>query len=140
MMSGIRGKNTRPELLVRKALFARGFRYRLHYKVLPGKPDLVFPKYRAVIFINGCFWHGHQCNLFKWPSTRESFWQQKITGNIARDALNRDDCSRQGWKVLVVWECALKGSKRSTMASLTDRIEYWLVFGVQDSEIVGGDS
>lgn len=78
MMSGIQGKNTKPELTIRKGLHALGFRYRLHGKTLPGKPDLVFPKYKAVIFIHGCFWHAHHCHLFKWPSTRVDFWQEKI--------------------------------------------------------------
>ena len=81
MMSGIRGKNTRPELLIRKGLHARGFRFRLHDKRLPGKPDLVLPKYSAVIFVHGCFWHGHDCHLFKWPQSRREFWRKKITRN-----------------------------------------------------------
>ena len=86
MMSGIRGKDTRPEVLVRKALHALGFRYRLHNKSLPGKPDLSFPKYKAVIFIHGCFWHGHSCRYFKVPKTRTDFWQDKINSNRLRDA------------------------------------------------------
>jgi DNA mismatch endonuclease, patch repair protein len=85
MMAGIRGKNTRPEMLVRRALHAHGYRFRLHRKDLPGKPDIVLPKYRAVIFVHGCFWHGHDCHLFKWPKTREDFWIQKIKNNQERD-------------------------------------------------------
>ena len=88
MMSNIRDRNTKPEIKIRQALHAKGFRYRLHDKKLPGKPDLVFPKYKAVIQINGCFWHGHSCPLFKWPLTRVEFWQNKIGGNIKRDQLN----------------------------------------------------
>ena len=99
MMSGIRGKNTKPELLIRKALFAQGFRYRLHDKLLPGKPDLVFPKYHAVIQINGCFWHGHDCSLFKWPSSSSEFWREKITGNRQRDAANCQELERLGWLI-----------------------------------------
>src|SRR5690606_16975078 len=85
MMSGIRGKNTRPELILRSALHRKGFRFRLHRKDLPGRPDMIFPQYRAVLFVHGCFWHGHNCHLFKWPSTREEFWREKIAGNIKRD-------------------------------------------------------
>ena len=89
MMAGIRGKNTKPELAMRSALHRRGFRFRLHCKELPGKPDLVFRKFRAVIFVHGCFWHGHGCHLFKWPKTRSEFWQQKIHSNIDRDRRQR---------------------------------------------------
>lgn len=85
MMAGIRGKNTRPELIVRSALFKRGFRYRLHYKGLPGSPDLVSPKYKAVLFVNGCFRHGHDCHLFKWPKSNAAFWKEKLTRNQQRD-------------------------------------------------------
>ena len=81
MMSGIKGKNTKPEFIVRKALFKRGFRYTLHNKNLPGKPDLVFARYKAVVFVNGCFWHGHNCHLFKWPKSNPEFWKEKITNN-----------------------------------------------------------
>src|SRR5690349_2323893 len=97
MMSGIRGRDTQPELLIRKSLHKQGFRYRLHYKDLPGKPDLVFPAYKAIILINGCFWHGHQCHLFKWPATRREFWKTKITANQTRDARNLSTYSELGW-------------------------------------------
>ncbi|MEN8412317.1 very short patch repair endonuclease [Acinetobacter bereziniae] len=105
MMANIRDRNTKPEIKIRQALHAKGFRYRLHDKKLPGKPDLVLPKYKAVIQINGCFWHGHSCPLFKWPSTRVEFWQNKIGGNIKRDQLNTEKLLEQGWRVLIWWEC-----------------------------------
>jgi DNA mismatch endonuclease (patch repair protein) len=137
MMRGIRGKDTKPELLIRKALFARGFRYRLHDKRLPGKPDLVFPAYSAVIFIHGCFWHGHKCHLFKWPKTRKEFWRNKINRNRAVDRQAIKKLNEQGWYVLTVWECALKGKKRKPLDKIADRIARWLESGTNDLEISG---
>src|SRR5690606_25791969 len=104
MMAGIRSTDTKPELMLRKGLHALGWRYRLHARGLPGKPDLVFPARRAVIFANGCFWHGHDCHLFKWPRSREEFWRAKIAGNIVRDLRNRDQLVAAGWRVADVWE------------------------------------
>ncbi|MCF6217065.1 MAG: very short patch repair endonuclease [Emcibacter sp.] len=115
MMTGIKGKDTRPEMIIRRALFREGFRYRLHDKKLPGKPDLVLRKYNAVIFINGCFWHGHSCHLFKWPKSRPEFWRNKISGNKARDARNIDNLTKSGWRILTIWECALKGKHRRSL-------------------------
>ena len=135
MMSGIRGKNTKPELLIRKALFARGFRYRLHDKSLPGKPDLVFPKYRAVIQVNGCFWHGHNCPLFKWPSSRPEFWKEKITGNRQRDMASCEELERLGWRVMTVWECALKGKDKLPFEVLLYLVESWLVYSGSSMEV-----
>lgn len=126
MMSGIRGKNTKPELIVRKELFRRGFRYRLHQKNLPGKPDLVFPKYKAVIFVNGCFWHGHECKLFKWPKSNRKFWKEKIKGNIERDKRNLDLLYREGWRVMTTWECALKGKSDNDIKLEIDKLSEWL--------------
>ena len=103
MMSGIHGKNTKPEMLIRKGLHALGFRYRLHSLKLPGKPDIILPKYRAIILINGCFWHAHNCHLFKWPSTRKEFWEAKILSNKKRDLENLKQYSDAGWKTLVIW-------------------------------------
>jgi DNA mismatch endonuclease (patch repair protein) len=125
MMSGIRGKNTKPELTIRKALHARGFRYRLHCK-LPGKPDLCLPKYRAVIFVHGCFWHGHDCHLFKWPSTRPEFWREKIARNRAVDAAAEAKLLADGWRVATVWECALKGRTRLPLEAVVGSLADWL--------------
>ncbi|MBC7628100.1 very short patch repair endonuclease [Ferruginibacter sp.] len=111
-MSRIKGKNTKPEMLVRKFLFANGFRYRLHSKNLPGKPDIVLPKYKTVIFVHGCFWHGHdECKYFVVPKTRTDWWLNKINGNKANDAKKVQALEQAGWKVLVVWECQLKPGK-----------------------------
>lgn len=137
MMSGIRGKNTRPELIIRKGLHARGFRYRLHDPRLPGKPDLVLPKWHAVIFVHGCFWHGHDCHLFKWPSTRPEFWQKKIERNREKDLESRDALIRAGWRVLVIWECALKGRGRYSPTHVIHVVVDWLVSNSQLGEIRG---
>lgn len=138
MMSGIRGKNTQPELLIRKNLHGRGLRYRLHDKRLPGKPDIVFPRYRAVILINGCFWHGHSCKLFKWPSSNEIFWREKITSNIQVDELAVTMLHEQRWRILKIWECALKGKQRWPLELLIDEVVYWLKHGHATYEIKGG--
>jgi DNA mismatch endonuclease (patch repair protein) len=109
-MRAIKSANTKPEILVRKALHAAGFRFRLHSKNLPGKPDIVLPKYRTVIFVHGCFWHGHDCEYFKVPKTRTEFWLNKITENKRRDKINADKLIELGWRVLVVWECDTRGN------------------------------
>lgn len=137
MMSGIKGKDTRPELLVRKALFARGFRYRIHDKNLPGKPDLVLPRYRAAVFIQGCFWHQHDCHLFKWPKSRQDFWRTKIESNKARDAKVISDLTASGWRVLIIWECALKGKKRLPLEELSDMVVNWLCSNTTYLEVTG---
>ena len=112
-MSRIKGKDTRPEMIVRKFLFSKGFRYRLHDKKLPGKPDIVLPKYKTVIFINGCFWHGHEgCKYFVLPKTREEWWLNKIIGNISNDNRNIEALKTEGWNVIIVWECELKPKHR----------------------------
>lgn len=126
MMSGIRGRDTKPELLIRKGLHARGYRYRLHPRTLPGKPDLAFPSRKAAIFIHGCFWHGHDCPLFKWPSTRAEWWRAKIEGNRARDRAVRAELAGMGWRQLRVWECALKGRQRRDPDALLDLVAKWL--------------
>ena len=108
-MSRIRNKDTRPEILVRKFLFANGFRYRLNDKKLPGKPDIVLPKYKTVIFVNGCFWHGHEnCKYFKLPATRTEWWKEKIEGNVKNDIKKQALLTEAGYKVMVVWECEIK--------------------------------
>lgn len=124
-MSCIRGKDTKPEELVRKYLFAQGFRYRKNVARLPGKPDIVLPKYKTVIFVNGCFWHGHAgCRYFVWPKNNAEFWQKKIGDNIERDERNYKLLSKQGWNVIVVWECTLKKSTRKqTFEELAKQIK-----------------
>lgn len=125
-MSAIKGKNTRPEIAVRKALHARGLRFRLHVRTLPGSPDIVLPRYKAVIFVNGCFWHGHHCHLSSTPKTRQEFWLSKISNNMSRDRLVHDQLLDAGWRLGVVWECAIKGRTRRTLDSVIDELEDWL--------------
>lgn len=136
-MAAIRNKDTKPEIKIRKALFAKGFRYRLHNKKLPGKPDLVLPKYNAVIMINGCFWHGHDCPLFKWPETRKEFWYGKITYNQENDKKVLTALQEQGWRILTVWECALKGKQKKPFDNLIDEIVTWVKSDSAESEIRG---
>ena len=138
MMSGIRGKNTRPELLIRKGLHARGFRFRLHGRHLPGKPDLVLPKYSAVIFVHGCFWHGHDCHLFKWPQSRREFWRTKIMRNREKDAESYARLKEEGWYILTIWECALKGRTRRPLEQVLDMAADWLEHSMRDRQIQGG--
>ena len=125
-MAAIRGKDTKPEILIRHALFSRGYRYRLHCAELPGKPDVVLPKYRAVIQVQGCFWHRHDCRFFKWPATRPEFWRTKIEGNVARDQRALFQLKMQEWRVLIIWECALKKTSSDSFELLVDEIEHWL--------------
>ena len=123
-MSQIRGKNTKPEEIVRKYLFSLGFRYRKNDPRLPGKPDIVLPKYKTVIFINGCFWHGHEgCRYFVWPKNNSEFWKEKISGNIQRDQQNTKRLIEQGWHVIVIWECDLKSPLfDATMHDLVEQL------------------
>lgn len=137
MMSGIRGKDTKPEIAVRRALFSRGFRYRLHDKRLPGRPDIVFPGRKSVIFIEGCFWHGHGCNLFRLPATRTEFWREKIGQNKLRDSSVRKQLENLGWRHLTIWECAIKGRKKIPFSILIDRASAWLEDGTHSEEIEG---
>lgn len=124
-MSRIKGKNTKPEEIVRKYLFSKGFRYRINDKRLPGTPDIVLPKYRTVIFVNGCFWHGHEgCRYFVWPQNNADFWKSKIIANIERDCKKDAELNERGWKVIVIWECQLKPrSKDDTLESLIKELE-----------------
>lgn len=131
-MAAIRSGDTKPEMLVRRFLHAHGFRYGVHNKKLPGSPDLVLRKYRTVIFVNGCFWHGHEgCKYFRLPSSNTEFWQTKISANIERDARTAAELAAKGWRVIVVWECELKTAARreETLARLAasirdDRLSY----------------
>jgi DNA mismatch endonuclease (patch repair protein) len=123
-MSQIKGKNTKPEEQVRKYLFSRGYRYRKNVSNLPGKPDIVLPKYKTCIFVNGCFWHKHEgCKYFVWPKNNAEFWKNKITGNVERDLRQQNELRLLGWKVVVIWECELKKDRfNETMASVEDKI------------------
>ena len=112
-MSRIRSTNSKPEEIVRKYLFARGLRYRKNVGSLPGKPDIVFAKYNTVVFVNGCFWHHHNCRYFKWPKTNIDYWSKKINGNVERDKKNQKMLIELGWHVITVWECELKSSSRA---------------------------
>ena len=124
MMAGIRNRDTVPELVLRRALHARGLRYRLHDRRLSGTPDLVFPRLRAVCFVHGCFWHRHEgCPHATLPATRPEFWQAKFDANVERDRRNRDELLAAGWRVAVVWECALRRRKIGAVAS---RLDEWL--------------
>ncbi|MCX4187026.1 very short patch repair endonuclease [Methylophaga sp. OBS4] len=136
-MRAVKSKNTKPEIIIRKALHGRGFRYKLHDKSLPGKPDLVFPKYRAVIEIYGCFWHGHNCKKFSWPNTNEEFWKEKISNNRSRDSKNIHRLMQSGWRVLIIWECSINDRNRLLKPDLINLISDWLVHGYSSSEING---
>lgn len=135
MMAGIKGKDTKPEILLRKELYARGFRYRLHDKGIKGKPDIVLRKYNALVFVHGCFWHGHEnCKLFRLPKSRVKFWEEKIGCNMARDKKRIRGLLEEGWRVPIVWECAVKG-KRDKMPLAVDIVEGWLLSGDNEETI-----
>lgn len=136
MMAAIKGKNTKPEITVRKALHARGFRFRLHDEKLPGKPDIVLRKYKAVIFVHGCFWHGHECPDFRWPKTRPAWWRKKIRGNASRDELSIKNLQLAGWRVAKVWECALPKHDQNCVTQLSG-LTKWIVS--KRNEFVMGD-
>lgn len=135
-MAAIRGRDTKPELIVRRGLHAAGLRYRLH-GALPGKPDLVFPGRRAVIFVHGCFWHGHDCPMFKIPATREEFWRAKIAQNQVRDAAAQERLHQADWRVMTVWECALRGRARLEAEAVIGSIKAWIEGDAQGWEISG---
>ena len=122
IMSRVRGENTKPEELVRKYLFSKGFRYRKNDKRYPGKPDIVLPKYNAMVFVNGCFWHQHEgCKDFVWPKNNAEFWKEKLTRNAARDKIVEEELRLLGWNVLIIWECELKKEKRQSTLEATSR-------------------
>jgi DNA mismatch endonuclease (patch repair protein) len=137
MMSGIRATDTKPELLLRRALHARGFRFRLHHRGLPGRPDMVFARWNAVIFAHGCFWHGHDCSLFRWPATRADFWRAKIERNRENDLRAAMALQVAGWRQGVVWECALKGPGRLDLHNVITQCARWLHSGNPRLEIRG---
>jgi DNA mismatch endonuclease (patch repair protein) len=123
-MSQIKGKNTKPEMLVRKFLFSNGFRYRLHVKNMPGKPDIVLPKYKAVVFINGCFWHAHEgCKYYVIPKTRTEWWHNKLNTNKQKDSENFLKLAASGWQIIAIFECELKPTKlNQTLSNLLDEL------------------
>ena len=134
MMAGIKGKNTKPELALRRALHARGFRYRLHTKNVQGRPDLVLPKYRAVVFVHGCFWHRHLgCRYATNPKTRAEFWEVKFAANVARDSAARAALLEAGWRVATIWECALR--KPEQVAVAADQLSTWLLSETETLEL-----
>lgn len=132
-MAAVRSRDTGPEVAVRKALHGRGFRYRTHVSELPGKPDIVLPRYRAAILVHGCFWHGHDCRLFRLPATRRAFWDAKIRRNRERDADVRKALRVGGWRCLTVWECALRGRERLEFGGLIEEVATW----VKSAELAG---
>ena len=130
VMSKIRSKNTRPEMILRKALFARGFRYRVNDRRLPGTPDIVLPKYRTVIFVHGCFWHGHDgCKHASTPKTNTVFWVEKIATNKKRDKIHTEQLIAQGWNVLIVWECDIRHHFKHDLPKLIDTVEAGILRG-----------
>lgn len=136
-MSRIRAFDTKPEMVVRRGLHALGLRYRLHDRELPGTPDLVFPGSRAVIFVHGCFWHGHSCPLFRLPATRTDFWAAKIGRNRERDVAAQAALDSASWRVLTVWECALRGRGRLPLEQVLGQSYGWVTGGLPDAEIAG---
>ncbi|PQZ47253.1 very short patch repair endonuclease [Ochrobactrum sp. MYb15] len=139
MMAGIKGKNTKPELLLRRALHARGFRFRIHSSKVPGRPDIVLPKHRAVIFVHGCFWHRHEgCRYATSPKTRHEFWQAKFEANIARDTAVRTALLNDAWRVATVWECAVR--KSTDIAVTVDLIAAWLCLGAAQLDVSENDT
>jgi len=137
MMAGIRASDTKPELLIRKSLHSLGFRYRLHDRSLPGNPDIVFRTRRAVIFVHGCFWHAHECGLFKWPRTRPGWWKEKLMANRRRDIQVRDQIRDIGWRQLTIWECAIRGSGRRDISEVVAMTVAWISDAGVDKEITG---
>lgn len=138
IMAAIRSKNTKPELALRRGLHALGFRYALHSQRFAGKPDLIFPKYRAVIFVNGCYWHGHSCDEVKLPSSNAKYWLPKIARTQQRDASNQAEVERVGWRYLVVWECAFRRKGANALAATIHGVSNWLLEGRPSGQIGRG--
>ncbi|MBY6193298.1 very short patch repair endonuclease [Marinobacter hydrocarbonoclasticus] len=135
MMSKIGAKNTKPELIVRQTLHSQGYRFRLHVTKLPGKPDITLRKHNTVIFVHGCFWHGHNCPLFRLPKSRTEFWRSKIEANQARDEKNIKLLRSKGWRVLIIWECALKGKDRLTREKFSASLKSWFASDADEAMI-----
>jgi DNA mismatch endonuclease (patch repair protein) len=129
MMAGIKATNTQPEKFLRSYLHQHGFRFRIHAAKLPGKPDIILPRYHAAILVHGCFWHGHGCALFKWPATRRKFWQEKIQATCKRDAKNIIELKKLGWRVAVIWECEIRNAKNNHYKTMKT-LKKWLDEGI----------
>lgn len=127
IMSRIRGKNTKPELIVRSELHKLGFRFRLHCRKLPGKPDIILPKHRVVVFVHGCFWHGHNCRFFQWPKSNRDFWENKINRNVARDREVVQQLTEMGWRVLQIWECCIRGQSPQSISKTMKSVSKWIL-------------
>ncbi|MCT8989631.1 very short patch repair endonuclease [Chelativorans sp. SCAU2101] len=137
IMARIRGANTKPEMILRRGLHALGFRFRLHSRHLPGRPDIVFPRFRAVLFVHGCFWHGHDCHLHRLPTTRQDFWAAKIEANRCRDARVSEAIGALGWRQGIVWECSMRGRSRLDLEDIIVRCAAWLRSDIPHLEIRG---
>lgn len=133
-------KDSLAEITLRKKLHAEGYRFRLHSKKLPGTPDIVFPRLKKILFVHGCFWHGHDCPLFKWPSSNVKFWRTKIERNRVVDRLAREALAALGWRILTVWECALKGPGRLPVERVVGEAARWLSSGGRTRQIVGRET
>lgn len=125
-MAAVRSRDTKPELMIRKALHAAGLRYRLNVRDLPGRPDIVLPRHRAVVFVHGCFWHRHECKLFRWPESRADFWREKLNSNVARDERAAQALKAAGWRRAVIWECALRGRKKLEFQDAMQQLIAWI--------------
>lgn len=137
-MAAVRSRDTKPEMMIRTALHASGLRYRLNVRDLPGKPDIVLPRHSAVVFVHGCFWHRHECDLFRWPESRTEFWRDKLDGNAARDIAAAEALEKAGWRRAVIWECALKGRKKPDFQNTMQRLIAWI--GSDEQAItIGGE-
>lgn len=140
MMSGISSKNTKAEVEIRKKLFSLGYRYRIHDSKLPGKPDIIMARFKAVIFIHGCFWHAHNCVLFKLPSTRRAFWKNKLKRNSQKDTENNKELKKMGWRIMTVWECSFRGAgkkREEQIDIIANKIVNWVHSSKRQIEIKG---
>jgi DNA mismatch endonuclease (patch repair protein) len=140
MMASVRSKNTAAEIEIRHRVFRLGFRYRLHVRGMPGRPDMVFPRYRAVVFINGCFWHNHDCRYGALPTTRQRFWRDKLEGNRRRDEIILSDLREAGWRTMVVWECSIRtkcNNRDMALEAVAKRVGLFLISRETNAEITG---
>ena len=139
IMAAIRGKDTKPELVIRSILHRGNYRFRLHMANLPGKPDIVLKRHGAIIRVNGCFWHGHKCHLYRLPDSRRSYWREKIRNNRNRDRRNSRELAKLGWRVLTVWECAFNGKTQLDFDDFVDEMFGWLEGGEGGADITGAN-